>query len=177
MKIIKFYTIFLFSIFITLYACRFNQPKRLDSPKIETSAFQGTRTTQKKVAAEAYYYRTLASFVNGTLTSDNINSYEDQSNQVNLVVLYEANAPWAEGLYTELPQTTGNEQLNELLTTNQLKIIKQFSIDSNNKGFVLESSSLLHDPIETARRLSLVEHVLMVNIKEVPPSDMNAASK
>ena len=157
-----------------MYACRFNQPQGPDSPKIETSAFKETRTIQKKVAAEAYYYRTLASFVNGTLTSNNSDSYKNQNNQVNLVVLYEANAPWAEGLYAEFPQTTGNEQLHELLATNQLQIIKQFSIDSNNKGLVLESSSLLHDPIEIARRLSLVEHILMVNIKEIPVSGINS---
>ncbi|MGH1335840.1 MAG: hypothetical protein ACRBFS_06900 [Aureispira sp.] len=168
MKVIKFYTFFILSILLTLYACSLNQPTILDSPEIESGAFEETRTIKKKVAAKAYYYRTLASFVNGSLTSTIIDAYQEGNDQVNLVVLYEATASWAEGLHADAPQTTGNEYLNTLLVEHQLQIVKQFAIDNNNKGLVLEASTQLQDPVETARRLSLIEHVLMVNIKEVP---------
>lgn len=138
------------------------------APKLDASTLVKTRAVKKKVAAEAYYYRTLASFVNGSITLTIMDDHSNATQQVNLVVLYEANAPWAELLDAGLPQTTGDNKLNKLLASYELKIVKQFSIDSNNKGLVLESSKELNDPVETARRLSLIEHVLMVNIKEIP---------
>ena len=152
----------------TLYSCSPDQPSILNAPKIDEAALRETRAVKKKVAAEAYYYRTLASFVNGSLTLTIMDEPEYNVQQVNLVVLYEASAPWAELLDAGLPQVTGNNNLNDLLQSYDLQIVKQFTIDRNNKGLVLESSEKLYDPVETARRLSLIEHVLMVNIKEIP---------
>ncbi len=153
---------------LLLCSCTNQQPSILEAPKLEASFLTKTRAAKKKVTAEAYYYRTLASFVNGSVTSTIIDEHPHAIQQVNLVLLYEAGAPWAELLEAGLPQATGNSNLNELLQSYQLEIVKQFSIDLNNKGLVLQASESLNDPVETARRLSLIEHVLMVNIKEIP---------
>jgi hypothetical protein len=168
MKITIYYTIIACCTCLLLASCSNKESTIIKAPSLDAAALTNTRAAKKKVAAEAYYYRTLASFVNGSVTISDMDKYAPVVEEVNLVVLYEATAPWAELLEAGLPQATGNSHLNGLIESYQLEIIKQFSIDQNNKGLVLQAAESLNDPIETARRLSLIEHVLMVNIKEVP---------
>lgn len=127
-----------------------------------------TRGMATKVSAKAYYYKSLATFADGaaTLKLEDIASLEGK--QVNLVVLYEANAPWAAPFNSGKYNTTGDDKLNGIIASYEMEIVKQFSIDDENEGFVLEANGKLEDPVAAARELSLVDHVLMVHVKEVP---------
>lgn len=160
---------------LTLFSCNQDQPVTLEAPKMSKAALVQVRAVKKKVAAKAYYYRSLASFVNGTLTSTIMNDYDHDLQQVNLVVLYEANASWAEVFEIEQHTPIADKNIfHKLLQSYQLQIVKQFSIDQNNKGLVLEFTEQFDNPVETARCLSMLEHVLMVNIKEIPnPTQKN----
>lgn len=143
----------------------------LSAPKLEESALTTTRAVKKKVAAEAYYYRTLMSLVNGSITSTTVDGSTPTTGAVNLVMLYEANAPWADVFNdTNLGNST-DVNLNKLLESYNLQIVKQFSIDNNNMGLVLAPKDPNGDPVEIARNLSMVKHVLMVNIKKIPSAE------
>ena len=131
-----------------------------------------TRGTAKKVSSKSYYYNSLASFENGKADVD-LNSLADiQGKQVKLVVLYESDAPWAEVFNTGRYTVTGNETFNELMESYDLSIVEQFEIDDENEGIVLEADVLLDAPIEVARKISHIDYVLIVQIKEIPQDDV-----
>ncbi|WP_052595132.1 hypothetical protein [Aureispira sp. CCB-QB1] len=183
MKRIK--TLLVFAVFASLLslvvvACTNNEASnttdtttKADSSIIDTSTL-GTRTVKKKVAAKAYYYKSLASFEKGkvSLELEDLASLADK--KVSLVVLYEANAPWAQIFSSGEFSITGDDHLNGLMESYNLQIIQQFAIDDANEGIVMEPKEILEDPIEAAREVSMVEHVLMVHVKEVPESTSTA---
>jgi hypothetical protein len=124
------------------------------------------------VSSKSYYYNSLASFENGKADVD-LNSLADiQGKQVKLVVLYESDAPWAEVFNTGRYTVTGNETFNELMESYDLSIVEQFEIDDENEGIVLETDVLLDAPIEVARKISHIDYVLIVQIKEIPQDDV-----
>lgn len=127
-----------------------------------------TRAVETKIEAKAYYFKSLASFADGQAKLDLKDLASLQGKQVNLVVLYEATAPWASVFATGKFDQTGNDKLNGLMASYDLSIVKQFAIDEENEGIVLEPNAALDNPIEAARELSLVDNVLMVHVKEVP---------
>ena len=139
----------------------------VDSSVIKTLSL-GTRAVKKQIAAKSYYYKNLATFEKGQATFE----LEDLANwtdkKVNLVILYEANAPWAEILNLGEFEITGDDLMNGLMEPYDLEIIKQFTIDGSNKGIVMEPKSNLKNPSEVAREVSMVDHVLMVHLKKVP---------
>lgn len=151
-----------------LYACNTTFDHSPNTAQTQHQFFQ-TRTQKPKsnVAAQAYYYRTLGSCVKGATTL-NRKALQETQQAVNLVLLYDASAPWAEIIGAGLPQLTGDKKLNAILDAYQLEITQKFAIDAKNKGLVLKPTVYLDDPVEPARLLSLIDHVLMVNIKEVP---------
>jgi hypothetical protein len=131
-----------------------------------------TRSHNAKVESKAYFYKSLATFENGTADVD-INKLADLAGkQISFVVLYEADAPWAEVFHTGKFSITGDDNLNGLMESYELSIVEQFAIDESNEGFVLEGSSILDEPVEAARKISLVDHVLMVQVKESPDEDV-----
>lgn len=140
-----------------------------DSSIADTSAM-GTRTVKKKVAAKSYYYKNLASFEKGKTTLELEDLADLTDKKVSLVVLYEANAPWAEIFNSGKFEITGDDHMNGLMQSYNLQIIQQFAIDQANEGIVMEPKLTLENPIEAARELSMVEYVLMVHVKEVPKS-------
>jgi len=89
-------------------------------------------------------------------------------------VLYETNAPWAEIFNSGKFEITGDDHLNGLMESYNLQIIQQFAIDDANEGIVMQPTVILDDPVEAAREISMVDHVLMVHVKEIPAST-NAA--
>ena len=139
----------------------------------EKESSVNTRGTQQQVAVKAYHYKTLASFKKGKAEVSLQDLAAFAGKQINLVILYEAVAPWAEGFNDGYYSTTGNDHLNGLMESYNLEIIKQFAIDGDNEGLVLEPNTALTDPVEAAKDLSMVEHVLMVEVKEVPEEEMN----
>lgn len=160
---------FLTIIAITAVSCSSDQTQTTSASVAEVESTEiNTRGIVAKVAAKAYYYNSLASFTDGTsmLSLKDLASLEDK--QVNLVVLYETDAPWAKLFNSGKYNTTGDDKFNGIMASYQMEIVKQFSIDDENQGLVLESSIKLDDPITAARELSLVDHVLMVHVKEVP---------
>jgi hypothetical protein len=148
----------------------------IKSSTISTSDIESTELNTRgftsKVASKAYYYNSLASFADGNSKMD-LNDLADlEGKQVSFVVLYEASAPWAETFNSGKYNITGDDKLNGLMETYQLEIVKQFDIDDDNEGFVLESlDGLLDNPIEAARELSMVNYVFMVHLKEIPLDD------
>jgi hypothetical protein len=131
------------------------------------SPIKDTRNANK-IAAKSYYYKNLVTLEKGKTTFE----LDDLANLVNkkvhFVVLYKADAPWAEIFQSGEFEITGDDQMNGLMAAYDLKIIKRFTIDGSNEGIVMEPKSILENPIEAALKVSMVEHVLMVNIKEVP---------
>jgi len=137
--------------------------------KVDSSII-GTRNANK-IAAKSYYYKNLARLEKGkiTLESDDWTNVIDK--KIHFVVLYKANAPWAEVFKSGIFDITGNDEMNGLMASYDLKIIKQFSIDPSNEGIVIEPKIILENPIEAALKISMVEYVLLVNIKEVPTTN------
>ncbi|MCH2022962.1 MAG: hypothetical protein MK207_10840 [Saprospiraceae bacterium] len=132
-----------------------------------------TRSIVKKVTSKSYYFNSLASFQNGEADVDLNNLADLEGKQVNLVVLYASDAPWAEVFNTGRYATTGNETFNALLESYDLSIVEQFELDDESEGIVLESDVLLNAPIEVAREISLIDYVLIVQVKEIPQDDVS----
>lgn len=130
-----------------------------------------TRNLMQKVSAKAYHYKNLASFAKGKAEMQLTDLAQLQGKQVNLILLYEASAPWADNFDRGEYSITGNDILDGLLKSYNLEITQQFAIDEENEGIVIESKTALDSPIEAARQLSLVDHVLMVHLKEVPSNE------
>lgn len=170
--VLSFFTSFLS---LTVISCSYDKtPETItDTVKVDSSRARivslGTRAIKKNIAAKSYYYKNLATFEKGETTFQ----LEDWANLINkkisFVVLYEANAPWAEILKSGELKITGDDQMNGLMASYDLEITKQFAIDDSNEGIVMVPKSILENPIETARKISTVDHVLMVHIKEVSP--------
>jgi hypothetical protein len=131
-----------------------------------------TRSNNSKVESEAYHYKNLAVFTDGKADIDINKLAELAGKKVSLVVIYDAVAPWAKVFDSGKFSETGNDNLNDLMSSFELSIVEQFSVDENNEGIVLEGNSILNEPVEAARKLSLIDYVLMVEIKEVPTEDM-----
>ena len=166
----------LFTSFLALIVISCTNDKTSDTTtdmvKIDSSSTRilslGTRTIKKSIAAKSYYYKNLATFEKGK-TAFKLEDFANLINkEISLVVLYEAHAPWAEVFKSGEFEITGDDQMNGLMESYNLQIIKQFAIDDSNEGIVMVPKSPLENPIETARKISMVDHVLMVHIKEVP---------
>lgn len=149
------------------------EKKKIAAPKVVPNIKHlelKTRSSKKKVAARAYYHKNIVSFSKGKPTID-LKTIADLTNTpVNLVVLYEARAPWAQIFKSGVLEITGNQKLNRILDTYGLQITQQFAIDNSNEGIVMEPLTSLEDPLKTAQDISEVDHVLMVHIKELPQS-------
>ncbi len=178
MKLIDTHTRFIVLLLLlqAVSACNIITSSDDGRSKSRKDLFQ-TRAAKPKstVAANAYYYRTLGSFVKGATTQYDEVLKKAGHKSVNLVLLYNAKAPWIKMVDGVQQQTVSNEEFNAILEAYQLQITQHFAIDKKNKGLVLKPIAQLDDPIEPARLLSLVDHVLLVNIKEVPESE-DAAS-
>lgn len=166
----------LFLILLLLNSCSNNTTPNSELAQTPTTTATessvNTRGTQQQIAIKAYHYKTLASFKKGEAEISIQDLATLTGKQINLVVLYEAVAPWAEGFNDGYYSSTGNDYLNGLMESYNLEIIKQFSIDGDNEGLVLEPNAALSNPVEAAKDLSMVEHVLMVEVKEVPEEEM-----
>jgi hypothetical protein len=166
-----------------LTAC--NNPKTAE--QIAGSAASTQKETQetnraaaaagKKVIASAYYYKTIASFKGGKNTT-NIQAAVDLSNtKVNLVVMFESGATWAVPFASGDFSTTADDRFNGLMAEHGLAIAKHFEIDDMNEGLVLEpNKGNIANPVEAAREISMIESVLMVEVKEIPLTEQNKAT-
>lgn len=174
MKVLKNFVqiSFLAVLAIMVVSCSSDQTEttNANAADVETNEIN-TRGMANKVSAKAYYYKSLASFAAGQAKLDLKDLASLEGKQVNLVVLYEADAPWAAPFNTGKYNTTGDDKLNGLIQSYELEIVRQFSIDDENEGFVLEANGKLENPVEAARELSMIDHVLMVHVKEVPAEE------
>jgi hypothetical protein len=127
-----------------------------------------TRSTTRKIESNYYHLNSLAAFERGKskLNLEQVANWSEK--EISLVVLYESSAPWASVFAVGKYNKTGDDQLNDLLSHYDLTIIEQFEIDATNEGIVLEGNSGIQEPLEVARKLSLVDFVMMVEVKEVP---------
>lgn len=150
--------------------------KQLVTTPVNKETTINTRGHQNYVATKAYHYKTLTSFKKGKVDVSLNDLAALIGKPINLVVLYEASAPWAEVFDEGKYHTTGNDHLNGLMSTYNLDIVKQFYIDADNEGLVLEPNMVLPNPIKAAKELSLIDHVLMVEIKEIPRQEVNTST-
>ena len=177
---------FLFSLsFPVIFLCSLSSCNKANDQNIsqdivfdEQEVF--TRSTAQKIVSKYYHLNSVAAFERGTSKFDLEQIANLADKDISFVVLYESSAPWASvfssGKYTE----TGDVQLNKLLNTYDLSIVEQFEIDDANEGIVLEVNRSIQQPLEAARKLSLVDYVFMVEIKELPanqPSYEETAEK
>ncbi len=159
---------------LTTVSCASEQPPivDVDSMSIDNKDNMSTRSTNKELYHKTYNYKTLATFTAGQTSLSLETLAQLQSKQVNFVVIYEAKAPWADAFNNGRNlNKTGNDILNGLIESYELTIIKQFEIDSQSEGFVLEPNKILDNPVETAREISLVDNILLVQVKEVPSDE------
>lgn len=156
---------------VMVVSCSSDQTETAGTNKSDVETEYNTRGMQSKAAAKAMSYKSLATFEHGQAKLDLNDIASLQDKQVNLVVLYDAMAPWAETFNSGKYDSTGDDILNGLMQSYELEIIQQFAIDEENEGLVLEPTAALDNPVEAARELSLVDHVLMVHVKEVPAED------
>lgn len=152
------------------------------TPKVDNTSLDNTRSLKAaKLSAEmkakfekatSKYGKTKAAFAAGNSEMDLSTladlSEDDATMNLNLVVLYEATAPWAEVFSAGEFAKTGDDKFNGLLESYELVIAKQFELDEFSEGLVLEPNASLDDPVEAAREISLIDNVLMVHVKEVP---------
>ncbi|MCH2023565.1 MAG: hypothetical protein MK207_13900 [Saprospiraceae bacterium] len=106
---------------------------------------------------------------------ENLTSKEnnfDHKKQFNLVVVYESVATWAQVFNSGLYSQTGSETMNGIMASYDMTIIEQIEIDDINECIVLEINNLYEKPIDVARQLSMIEHVVMVYIKEIPQGEI-----
>lgn len=167
----------LLALLFSAFACASDdtETSTLDSSDIESTEIS-TRGMETRVQSKAFHYKNLAAFENGSsvLTLENLAELEGKS--FNFVLLYDAGASWATVFNTGDYSQTGNETLNALMDSYQLEIVEQFEIDEENEGIVLEPIGTVEQPLEAARELSLVDDVLMVQIKEVPTAEESATT-
>ena len=147
-----------------LGACNNKQSTPNISSKIEDDA-KKTRAAGREKAMD---FKSLASFKKGTSTMNFDQFAGLQAQNINLVVLYESAAPWAEGFATGDSKKTGDDKFNGLMDSYGLVIARQFELDEFNEGLVLEPNGELSNAVEAAREISMIDHVLMVHVKEVP---------
>lgn len=166
----KQYSIFVIVLFITAFSILVNSCDS-KSTSDDTDSKMNTRNLVQKISAKSYYYKSLASFAKGKTEIQLSDLSQIQGKTVNFVLLYETSAPWASNFDKGEYTITGNDILDGLLQSYDLKITQQFVIDDENEGVVIESKTILENPIEAARQLSLVDHVLMVHVKEIPAED------
>lgn len=174
MKVLEnlLYFSFLAILSIMAVSCSSDKTETADAKTTDVESTElNTRGMASKVSAKAYYYKSLASFAHGQAKLDIKDLASLEGKKVNLVVLYEADAPWAETFNSGKYNKTGNDNLNGLMESYELEIVKQFAIDEDNEGLVLEPNASLENPVETARELSMVDNVLMVHVKEVPQEE------
>lgn len=165
MKILSL-PIFIVTLSLVVTSCQNNQSnKEVAMDKIDT---EQTRSTKHKIMSKAYHYKSLANITKGNtdISFEEFASLGDKN--VSFVVLYEASAPWSEIFTTGIYEETGSDLFNGLIESYALEITDQFAIDDDTEGLVLDPLDTIDNPIEAAREISLIENVLMVQVKEVP---------
>jgi hypothetical protein len=124
--------------------------------------------SQESSIAKAYHYKDFARFEKGKATLELKDLASLAGKLVNLVVIYESTAPWAASLSDGKLDIVEDDKLNGLISSYELAVTQQFAIDDENHGIVLESKKQMDNPIEAAREISLLTHILMVHVKDVP---------
>lgn len=124
--------------------------------------------SQESSLAKAYHYKDFAKFVKGKAEVELKDMALLAGKLVNLIVIYESTAPWAAGLSDGKYDIIEDDKLNGLISSYDLTVTQQFAIDDENHGIVLESKKQLDNPIEAAREISMLTHILMVHVKDVP---------
>jgi len=173
----NFLSIGFFVIIIALFSsCNNDAPKQSRADGTSNETISKTRSMSSSIAA-AYNYKSLTTFKKGkNMMNMSLDQLADlEGKEVNLVVLYDTEAPWAEIFSSaDVISTTGDENFNSLLKTFELYIIKQFQLDEMNEGLVLAPNKVITNPVEAAREISMIDYVLMVHVKEVPQENPSA---
>ena len=139
----------------------------VDSSDIESNELS-TRGLATVVQSKAYHFKNMAVFENGVSVMTLNDLANMQGKKLNFVLLYDPSTPWASVFSSGNYATTGNDAFNSLMDAYHLEIIEQFEIDDENEGIVLDPFEAVENPIDAAKSLSLIDGVLMVQIKEVP---------
>jgi len=66
-----------------------------------------------------------------------------------------------------------NSALKALIETYNLEVQKPFEIDTENRGFILVTTTILVAPIEVGKEISLINEVLMVEVDNETKKNQN----
>lgn len=167
------FSITLMIAFLAFFAACTNNQASNKATATSDESIEKTRSMNATLAHKALGYKSLAEFKKGeyagTMKLEDLGKLEGKS--VNLVVLYDTEAPWAEIFNGGDVSKTGDENFNELIKVYNLAIVKQFELDEMNEGLVLEPNGDMGDPVQAARDISMIDYVLMVHVKEVPTDE------
>lgn len=149
--------------FSLLTSCN-SSPPTTDQTGEESLPPSGIRG--KKISNKIMAYKSLATFNKGETTISLEKLADVDEKKVNLVVLFDVTAPWASSInITE--QAIEEQTINSLIDSYELTMLQQFDLDDESKGLVFDIDNQ-NTPVEAARELSMIEHVLLVHVKEIP---------
>lgn len=169
----SFKKIFQVQFFVALLAVLFLASCSSENNNKMTSSMnvaEANKTRNARAVAAEYQYKSLATFKKGqsSFTLDQMAALAGK--QISIVLIYEIEAPWAAAFKEGKLDKTGDDTFNARLEEYSLKIAKQFPIDEAMDALVLEGKEGL-DPkaaVDAARDLSMIDHVAMVEVKEIP---------
>lgn len=158
---------------LTFIACTSGESSKLSAAS-DTHTTQALSTAQRGTTSahaqtKELGYKTLVRFERGMTSMDISTLSALQDKNVSLVVFYESDAIWAENFSRGEFKTTGNDILNGLMASYELMITKHIALDDYNEAIILETATgILKDAIKAATDFSMVDNVLMVELKEAP---------
>lgn len=91
-----------------------------------------------------------------------------KNKKLNFLIIYNYDASWADTFNSGSFTKTGSEQFNQLIKKYKLTIVKLFEVDENREALVLEQENSPRKVISCAKKLSKIDDVLTVHIKDVP---------
>lgn len=156
------------ALFVTLNlsSCSQIQEKQGASISDASNVKLQSRAAKEEVYPEIYNYPTVVSFAKGDLIGTYSAPLEDK--QVSLCVVYDNDTPWAEVFKTGNIERTGSYEFNQLLGGYDLSINNQFQIDGYNECIILNPNSAIEDIAKVCKEISVIDHVLVVHVKEWP---------
>jgi len=156
--------IFCLAYLLTANSCNSTPPPPPQPTNTETLPPSSIRG--KKVSAKVLSYQSLATFENGAATLSLKDIADVNDKKINLVVLFDVSAPWANSIDVS-NQAIENQPIKTLIDSYELTMLQEFDLDDENKGLVFDINHQ-NTPVEAARELSMIEHIVLVHVKEVP---------
>lgn len=152
-----------FGLFALLLSCSSDetQVSTIDLIEFESSELI-TRSSAKKFDSEIYYYKTIASFGLGSKSYSNQAIDKITNDQIYYLLKLDISS------IDSVSNISWNQNFENLKGEYSLSEVESFQVDQNTKIISLISNSKTTDPIDLAKKLSKIQFVFRVMIKERP---------